>query len=214
MKAVRQLGSLLKSQRQQHTKKGWLRFLLPCRILPLVLTVWAGQSAKATEYTVEMTSTWAFSPKYLQVQVGDIVTWVNHDWTYNYHDSYCPGYWYIGPLAVNASASLTFTNTGTFYYRDTLFEQAGMEGVIIVKPAPPPPPTPATLIGPMLLQDGPFGFALSNLVVGATYVIQASTDLVHWSSIATNVAAGTVEYYWDNEAPAFGWRCYRSWHLR
>ena len=214
MKIVPRLGSLLKRQRQQHTTKLWFRFLLPCRILPLVLTVWAGQSAKATEYTVEMTSVWTFSPKYLQIQVGDIVTWVNHDWTYNYHDSQCPGYWYTGILGVDESASVVFTNTGTFYYRDSYFYLVGMEGVIIVKPATPPPPTPATLFRPMLRQDGVFTFALSNLVVGATYVIQASTNLVNWSSIVTNVAASSVENWEDNQATAFGRRSYRSWHLR
>src|SRR5512135_1346617 len=108
MKIVPRLGSLLKSKRQ-YSKKLWFRFLLPCRILPLVLTVWAGQSAKATEYTVEMTSDWTFSPKYLQIQVGDIVTWVNHDWTnHNYHDSICPGYWYTGLLNVDETNSVVF----------------------------------------------------------------------------------------------------------
>ena len=214
MKIVPRLGSLLKSKRQQHTKKRWFRFWLPCRILPLVLTVWAGQSAKATEYTVEMTSALTFSPKYLQIRVGDIVTWVNHDWAPNWHDSICPGYWYTRPLNVGATYSVAFPTTGTFYYRDTYFYLVGMEGVIIVKPATPPAPTPATLIGPMLLGDGAFAFTLSNLVVGTTYVIQASTNLVNWSSIVTIVAASVVENWQDNEATAFGRRFYRSWHVR
>ena len=212
MKIVPRLGSLLKSKRQ-HTKKLWFRFWLPCRILPLVLTVWAGQSAKATEYTVEMTSARTFSPKYLQIRVGDIVTWVNHDWDGNPHDSQCPGYWYTGILRVNESAPVLFTNTGTFYYRDSYFYLWGMEGVIIVKPAIPPPPTPATLFRPMLRQDGVFTFALSNLVVGARYVIQASTNLVNWSSLCTVLAASSVENWQDNQAAAFGRRYYRCWHL-
>ena len=151
---------------------------------------------------------------YLEIQVGDIVTWVNHDWNNNPHDSYCPGHWYINPLAVNASASRVFPITGTFHYWDLCFYVVGMEGVITVKPATPPPPTPATLIGLMLLQDGAFAFTLTNLVVGATYVIQASTNLANWSSLVTNVAASSVENWQDNEARAFGRRFYRSWHLR
>ncbi len=214
MKIVLRFGALLKRQWQQHTTRLCFRFLLPCRILLLALTVWAGQSAEATEYTVEMTSGWTFAPQYLQIRVGDIVTWVNHDWTHNYHDSQCLGYWYTGILGVDESASVVFTNTGTFNYRDSYFYLVGMVGVIIVKPAPPPPPTPATLFRPMPREDGVFTFALSNLVVGATYVIQASTNLVNWSSIVTNVAAGSVENWEDIEATAFGRRFYRSWHLR
>ena len=185
-------------------------------VIICLLTVFAfraGQSARASEYTVEMTSDWTFSPRYLQIQVGDIVTFVNHDWTYCEHDSYCPGYWYTGLLDVDDSASLQFLGTGTYNYRDTTFYQFGMTGTIVVNPATPTQPTPATLLDPVRLPGGSFQFTLSNLVVGATYIIQASTNLVDWSNIATNVAASDVESYVDNEAPAFRQRFYRSWHL-
>ena len=88
-----------------------------------------------------------------------------------------------------------------------------MTGTIVVNPATPTQPTPATLLDPVRLPGGSFQFTLSNLVVGATYIIQASTNLVDWSNIATNVAASDVESYVDNEAPAFRQRFYRSWHL-
>jgi len=181
--------------------------------LASVLALWAGQPARATQYIVEMTSDWTFAPGYLEIQVGDIVTWVNHDWTYNYHDSYCPGYWYTGLLDVEESASLMFPITGTFNYRDSVWYPMGMTGTIVVNPATPTQPTPATLIDPMVVAGSGFQFTLSNLVVGATYVIQASTDLVSWTNLSTNVACTTVETYLDNEATALPRRLYRSWHL-
>ena len=170
------------------------------------------QSATATDYTVEMTSDWKFSPAHLEIQVGDIVTWVNHDWSYNLHNSVCAGYWNSGMLDIDESARLMFPVTGTFNYRDSTFYIFGMTGTIVVWPATPTQPTPATLIDPLQLQGGAFQFTLSNLVVGATYVIQASTNLVNWSGISTNIASSSVENFVDNEATAFGRRFYRSWH--
>jgi hypothetical protein len=40
--------------------------------MPSLALVLDGQPAGATEYTVEMTSDWTFSPAYLEIQVGDI----------------------------------------------------------------------------------------------------------------------------------------------
>jgi plastocyanin len=171
------------------------------------------QNARAAEYTVEMTSDWKFSPAYLEIQVGDIVTWVNHDYSYYMHDSVCSGYWNTGLLDVDESASLMFPITGTFNYRDNSFYIFGMKGTIVVNPAIPVQPTPAILINPQQMQGSGFQFTLSNLVVGTTYVIQASTNLVNWSNIATNTASNTEESFVDTEARAYDHRFYRSWHL-
>lgn len=185
----------------------------PLRIcLLLVFAFRAGQSWAATQYTVEMTSDWTFSPSYLQIEVGDIVTFVNHDYTYYLHNSACPGYWNTGLLDVDQSVSLQFLATGTYNYRDSSFYLFGMTGTIVVNPAPTQP-TPATLLDPARLPGGSFQFALSNLVVGATYVVQATTNFVDWSNLSTNIAASSVESYVDDGAPAFKWRFYRSWHL-
>ena len=173
----------------------------------------AGQSWAATRYTVEMTSDWTFLPNYLQIEVGDIVTFVNHDYAYFGHDSVCPGYWNSGCLDVDDSVSLQFLGTGTYNYRDSSFYQFGMTGTIVVSPATPTEPTPALLLDPTWLPDGSFQFTLSNLVVGETYVIQTSNDFVDWSNISTNVAASSVENYVDYGATALGQRFYCSWHL-
>ena len=129
-------------------------------------TFWAGQTSRAAQYIVEMTDDWKFAPNYLEIQVGDTVTWVNHDWTYNYHDSYCPGYWYTGLLDVDESAWLTFPITGTFNYQDSVWYPVGMTGTIVVNPATPTEPTPATLLDLIPLPGSGFQFTLSNLVVG------------------------------------------------
>jgi plastocyanin len=172
-----------------------------------------GPAVQATDYTVEMTSDWTFSPAYLEIQVGDTVTWVNHDWSYYPHDTVCPGYWNSGLIDVDESVYLMFPFTGTFNYRDSYFYLVGMTGTIVVKPATPPLPAPATLIDALVLPDGRFQCTVSNLVPGKTYIMEASTNLVSWAPIATNVAASSMESYVDNGAAAFRGRCYRSVQL-
>jgi plastocyanin len=172
-----------------------------------------GPAVQAANYTVEMTSDWTFSPAYLEIQVGDIVTWVNHDWTYYPHDTVCPGYWSSGLLDVDESVWLMFPFTGTFHYRDSFFYSYGMTGTIVVKPATPQQPVPATLIDPMVLPDGRFQCTVSNLVPSKTYIMEASTNLANWTPISTNVAASSMETYVDDGAAAFRRRCYRSVQL-
>src|ERR1019366_3116390 len=134
---------------------------------------------------------WTFVPNYLQIEVGDIVTFVNHDYAYYLHNSVCSGYWNSGYLDLDESVSLQFLGTGTYNYRDSFFYSYGMTGTIMVSPVTPTEPTPALLLDPTWLPDGSFQFTLSNLVVGETYVIQASNDFVDWSNISTNVAASS-----------------------
>ena len=172
-----------------------------------------GPAVQAADYTVEMTSDWTFSPAYLEIEVGDTVTWVNHDWTYYMHDTVCPGYWNSGPVDVEESVWLMFPFTGTFNYRDSYFYIVGMTGTIVVKPATPPLPAPAMLMDPLVLPDGRFQCTVSNLVPGKTYIMEASTNLVNWTPIATNVAASSTESYVDNGAAGFRRRCYRSVQL-
>jgi plastocyanin len=188
--------------------------LLRTGALVLMLSAFCmGSAAQAAQYTVAMTSDWDFSPNYLEIEVGDIVTWVNQDWAYYYHDTYCPPYWYSGYVDVGDSYSLMFPVTGSFNYRDSQFYLFGMTGTIVVKPATPQPPPPATLIDPLVLPDGRFQCTVSNLVPGKTYIMEASTNLVNWTPISTNVAASSMEGYRDDGAAAFRRRWYRSVQL-
>ena len=169
--------------------------------------------ARAAQYTVEMTGDDHFSPSYLEIQVNDIVTWVNHDSADHHSSASTDGYWDSGDLDYNETYSLQFLAEGTYGYQDYYYGVLGMTGTIVVKPATPTQPTPATLIAPLRLQDGRFQFSLSNLTVLGTYVIQGSTNLVNWTNLATNVAASTVETWTDDAAATVPRRYYRSYQM-
>ena len=155
--------------------------LIITRVVALIMSAFClGPAVQATNYTVEMTDDWTFSPAYLEIQVGDIVTWVNHDWTYYPHDTVCPGYWNSGLIDVDESVWLMFPFTGTFNYRDSYFYVLGMTGTIVVKPATPQLPPPATLVDPVILPGGRFQCTVSNLVPGKTFIMETSTNLVDW----------------------------------
>jgi plastocyanin len=172
--------------------------------------LWSGLPARAAEYTVEMTDYYRFNPSYLEIQYGDIVTWVNRDWS-DYHNSLSTdGYWYSGDLDYGETYSLQFlAPSGSYGYEDSVYWVLGMTGTIVVKPAAPVQPPPVTLIDPTRLPDGRFQFSVSNLTVSATYIIQASTNLLNWTNLATNVAASTIETWTDNEAAGVRQRFYR-----
>ena len=66
----------------------------------------------------------------------------------------------------------------------------------------------ATLTAALRAANGHFSFQVTD-VPGCKYVIQASSDLVHWSSLQTNIALFTFE---DPVADSFGRRFYRSYY--
>lgn len=82
--------------------------------------LWPVGAVLGTEYTVTMTDYYAFTPSYLEIQVNDVVTWVNQD-EYDSHDSVSDdGYWNSGPLYYRDKASLQFPFEGTFGYHDSI----------------------------------------------------------------------------------------------
>jgi hypothetical protein len=108
------------------------------------------------------------------------------------------------------AAAVTVPHTGPFPYID---EMTADTGTLVVNPSTPPQPTPATLSDPKRLPDGRFEFTLNNLTPGKTNVIQASTNLVTWANLSTNVVSSSSELYTDDRAAAFSRRFYRLWHL-
>ena len=90
-------------------------------------------------------------------------------------------------------------NVAAFNAGDDVY---GMTGTIVVNPAIP------VLTSPALLPDHSFQFMVTNLVAGQTNIIQASTNLGTWTSLYTNVSAGTGFTYVD-PATASGRRFYR-----
>jgi plastocyanin len=173
--------------------------------------LWPGSPAGAAEFTVVMTDYYRFNPSYQEIEVNDIVTWVNRDQFDEHSSVSTDGYWDSGDLAYGETFSIQFLAPGTYAYEDYYYWVLGMTGTIVVRS--PALLQPATLIDPMRLQDGRFQFTLSNLTVGATYVVQGSTNLADWTSLATNVAAGNVETWTDDGAATFKRRFYRSWQL-
>jgi plastocyanin len=168
------------------------------------ISLW-GNVAGAASFTINMTTDWTFSPASLQIQVGDTVTWTNED-NLDFHDSYCSGIWYSGPLDYGQQWSLMFPVLDTFSYEDSRYYIVGMTGTIVVGQAVPAP----LLTNVVMLTDGTFQCTVTNLVVGKTNIVQASSDLLNWTSIYTNVAFDTGFLFLDNAA-AISPRFYRAY---
>lgn len=174
----------------------------------LVANLWLGYAAaNAAQYMIAMTSEDTFSPDYLEVHVGDTVTWVNQD-SFDSHDSSSlGGYWYSGVLDYNQTFSIVPSFTGTFPYEDTTWGALGMTGTIVVTTAASPPPV---LQAPVRLPNGSFQCLVSNLVVGTTNIVQASTNCVNWSNVSTNVAIDYSFQFVDVTSAPFSCRFYRA----
>lgn len=173
-----------------------------CILLLLVLGL-APQTRAADIYMDE----YGFDPAYLEVMVGESVTWWNFDSWGDPHTTRSYSYpWSSGIVSFGYGVSLTVTRVGTFDYID---EMTGETGTLVVKDSTPP--TPSVLVDPMRLLDGRFQCTVSNLVAGKDFVIETSTNLVNWSGIYTNSASSTMETYVDNSATAASHRFYRAW---
>ena len=132
----------------------------------------------------------AFSPATQTIQVGDTVTWINNDGNDFPHTttSTLPfgnaNYWNGLLAGVGDDFSHTFANAGTFTYTD---QSGSGTGTIMVATAP----TAITLDAPRIV-SGKFIFNAAGLAAGKTNVVQASTNLISWTAISTNVATGAT----------------------
>ncbi len=170
----------------------------------IILAGWLAINCRAADYLVHMTAGWTFSPGSLVVAAGDTVTWVNND-NFFFHDATSTtALFTTGVLDTDETATLSFDTPGIYPYRDSLI--SSMTGTITVNAAPPPP-VRAELILPRLLPNGAFRFTVTNLTVGTTNVIEASTNLLTWTARATNVATGTALNFTNS---ASGFRFFRS----
>jgi plastocyanin len=174
-------------------------------VLTLLFTILAVLTGRAADHTVYMTSDWTFSPSNREIQAGDTVTWYNNDPDFFHDATSDTALWSTGVVDTEESATLQFDTPGTYPYHDSLIST--MTGTITVNAVSVPPP--ALIIFPAALTDGSFRFTISNLTAGKTNVVEVSTNLLQWSSIATNVPAGdTLDF---TNAPATGPRFFRSW---
>jgi plastocyanin len=143
----------------------------------------------AADHAVHMTSFYEFVPDYLEIQTGDTVTWYN-DGDDSFGARCDTGFvWDTGGVEVDGqSEPVLFTTIGTFQYYDPTYYSI-MKGTIVVNAATVPV-TPALIVEPRMLAGGNFSFTVTNLTAGKTTVVEASTNLLNWTGIATNVPTG------------------------
>jgi plastocyanin len=157
----------------------------------------AATTPQAADYFVTMTASWSFSPSYLEIAVGDTVTWRNRD-DFDDHDatSTNPSIpWSTGLVAPDEGITLQFLAAGTYPYRDSLYGTFGMTGTLVVKGGGTVTPTPATLTNAMVLPDGAFRCTITNLTPSLATVVEFSTNLVDWEGVETNFPTGdSIEY--------------------
>jgi plastocyanin len=85
----------------------------------------------AARFRVRITE-FAFTPRNLQVRVGDTIVWTNFG-TMTHNSVAAENVWNSGPLAPEQSFSLVVNQTGNFGYRCTFHPQL-MRGTVRVIP--------------------------------------------------------------------------------
>lgn len=176
----------------------------------LVALLLAGQ-ADAAEHFISMESygffNFRFSPNYLEIEVGDTVTFVNNDYTqfgYGGYDAdiYVDSYWVGNTDLVlpGERSSLIFPYAATFTIVDHYYEEYGMTGTIVAR-EPQGTAQPPVFVNPQWLESGRFSCTVSNLVIGTTNLIFAAdspgADAGGWSLIRSNIVMSTEEVFVD-----------------
>jgi hypothetical protein len=78
-----------------------------------------------------------------------------------------------------------------------------VSGVYVAPQAQPP------LLSRLLFSSNQFVFTASNVLAGASYVVQGSTDLAIWMPLATNTASAPAWTFTDSNVSGLGSRFYR-----
>ena len=118
--------------------------------------------------------------------------------------------------ATNATVN-GLTSGTTYYFAATSYDASGNESgystevsSTVTNLATVSGNTAATLTPQASSARGQFSFTVSG-TSGAQYVVQASTDLVHWTTLQTNIPPFT---FMDTNAGAFARRFYRASSLQ
>jgi hypothetical protein len=98
------------------------------------------------------------------------------------------------------------TLSGTTLY-GTASRGADLDGGVVFSLTVPPPPPLASPATPMLT-NGAFSFQIAG-EAGRALVVEASTSLVDWAPIATNIAGGALMLFADPQSAQFPRRFYR-----
>lgn len=170
-------------------------------LTPAVLLIFALLPAQAATYYVEVDRA-TFFPATQTINVGDTVIWVNHDFNGDSHTSTSTlptgdiDSWSGYMIDVDDEFPHTFNNPGTFTYFDLLDNGTG---TIIVKA---PVVTPIIHLVSPILSGGKFRFQATGLTVSKTNVLQVSTNLTSWTSVATSVATSGSLMFTNTIGPA------------
>ena len=163
------------------------------------------QTALAATVLVQM-SNFTFTPNNAQIKADDSVTWTNTVFTgHNTTSQASTPLWASSTFSVGGTFTHAFPSAGSFPYECTIhFLSNNMQGAVTVGNNPPPT---ITLSNPSFNQNGNFQFTLQGITTGKTNLIQASTTLTNWVTIATNTTASDL--FTDITAPNFHFRFYR-----
>ena len=100
---------------------------------------------------------------------------------------------YTDKISLGNATSVTISNLvagTTYYFAATAYDDAGLESPFsneAVYTVPLDTSNQPSVLNPALSSDGQFSFTVSE-VAGTPYVIEASTNLVNWEPVFTNVA--------------------------
>ncbi|MGH8022945.1 MAG: fibronectin type III domain-containing protein [Limisphaerales bacterium] len=123
--------------------------------------------------------------------------------------------WTVVPVLGANASSITInglTSGQTYYFAAASFDNSynfGTTSPTISDVAGAVAQAAGVLSAVTGLPTGQFGFAMSG-VAGARYIVQASTDLVHWVTLQTNTAPFQ---FVDSNATKFARRFYRTGYL-
>ena len=155
----------------------------------IMTSAWLTAPAAADTFYVYVDDA-GFTPATLNISVGDTVIWVNNDELFPVHTTTSdllitdPDYWYGLLSGEGDSYTNTFNNPGTFTYRDDVDLNTGTITVTA------PQSQEIVLQSPRTV-GGQFLFDVSGLTPGQTNVVQASTNLVQWTGVSTNIATAS-----------------------
>lgn len=168
----------------------------------LSLIFFTGRLSAADHFVDVLNS--SFSPSSLQINVGDRVIWTNQDDDDDSHSATSNNGAWSGGLMIGFGDQFqfTFTSVGTFPYYD-LFD--GFSGTITVVSVTN---SEISLSAPQIV-SGQFQFTVSGLVTGKTNLVQASTNLVDWTSVRTNVATSSTSVFTNTQSASVSPRFFR-----
>jgi plastocyanin len=126
--------------------------------LAMLIGIGAG-TALAADQSVAI-SGFSFSPRTVTVNVGDTVTWTNSD--AQAHTATSGSAWNTGDIGNGESASITFSNAGTFDYICAIHPT--MTGTVVVRAGGAPPTDTLGAAGTDGQAPSPTTLALLGLV--------------------------------------------------